>query len=218
MRIPLMLLLLLVTSLSWSAKPKKTTIQKKPQTAKKTAKKTTQKTNVQKMREIEDAAWSSPPFPSGSYSGRGKGTSRSRGNPTFGSSEGYVSEDIEFKCTYVRQGELEYPKSFVVSGNITNTGNQVARTVRVWCFLTGFMIEPDNAKKDEYGYVASGQSKINDSAYIRELGDSFRNLRPGETRPVNFVVNVDRRQVVGIPRGWNAVAGPVLLTYEVRVE
>ena len=120
-----------------------------------------------------------------------------------------TDRDIELKATYIRTSD-----SLVFEGSITDTGNRPAPIVEVWCRMQGFAIVPVNS------HLGDDRMEIASNAFCELRVDTFRNLKPGETRPIKIIVLCDKIQ--NVPQGWevwsrrepmSAVLTPRVLRY-----
>jgi hypothetical protein len=108
------------------------------------------------------------------------------------------NEDIEIQATQTRQGT----ESILFEGTISNTGSRVAPKVQVWCRMRGYQIIPSGSDDSRDVVERPGAAK-------EVLAVSFRNLRPGETRPLRAIVGplylIDG--ISDVPQGWKVWSG-----------
>ena len=110
------------------------------------------------------------------------------------------SPNIEVHATYIYQTNTE---TYCYTGTIENVGNATISTLTLWCRMSDLMTESkaaSDAQNATAGLVdPSGsyhESNVPEDlrrlpeASLMQVVDSFRNMRPGETRALNVVVRV----------------------------
>jgi hypothetical protein len=122
--------------------------------------------------------------------------------------------DIEIKSTYKIQNHSE----FVFDGNVTNIGDAPASVVEVWARFSSWTAYPPGTPLNQNGLAGAGADKLFDNAFRLQLVETFRRLKPSESRPLKTVVHAyNARDVQGLPQGWNAYFGPYQANLFARV-
>ena len=85
-------------------------------------------------------------------------------------------KDVEIHATFVKQGQ--FGDSVAFTGTIENVGNRTLSKVDVYCHLHGF-------------YIVGTDTHDDPDVYRDIYGDTYRNLRPGESRQLSIVISMD---------------------------
>lgn len=116
-----------------------------------------------------------------------------------------TDSDLEIKATYKIQNSSE----FVFDGNVTNIGDAPAAVVEIWGRFSSWTAYPPGTPLNENGIAGFGADKLFDNAFRLQLVETFRRLKPSESRPLKTVVHAyNARDVQGLPQGWRAYFGP----------
>jgi len=91
--------------------------------------------------------------------------------------------NVEIHATYSKQNGLG-GNSLAFTGTITNIGSTALTSVVIWCKLQGFPTVAADAAPDAMADTVSSEP------YLFVMCDTYRNLKPGETRQVSEVVPI----------------------------